>query len=84
MIGTPKIRAWKAFALFAVIVAVTLLLLPQATDHHAAVLFLLVPILLFIERVDASVPYQPRTDHVFAPNHHVRSTLFQRPPPSQA
>jgi hypothetical protein len=84
MIGVPKIRAWKAFALFAALVAVTLLLLPQAADHHAALLFFLVPVLLFIERVDACVSYQPRTDHVIAPNHHVRSTLFQRPPPSQA
>ena len=84
MIGTAKIRAWKAFALLAAIVAVTLLLLPHAADHHATLLFFLVPILLFIEPVDASVPYQPRTDHAIAPNHHVRSTLFQRPPPTQA
>ena len=80
----PKIRGWKLLAFLAAFVAVLLLVLPHAADHHASALFLLVPILLFIERIDRPVPYQPRKDHVVAPNHHVRSTLFQRPPPSQA
>jgi hypothetical protein len=84
MTWPPKIRGWKALALLAALLAVVLLLLPHATDHHAATLFLLVPIFLFIERIARSVPYQPRTDHVVALNDHVRSTLFQRPPPSQA
>ncbi len=83
MIGTPKIRGWKAFALFAAVLALLLLLLPHAADHPAA-LFLLVPIFLFVALVEEPCTYQPRTDHVFAPNHHVRSTLFQRPPPAQA
>jgi len=81
---SPKIRGWKAFALLAAFIAVLLLALPHAVDHHASALFLLVPILLFLEPVEASVPYQPRKRHAVAPNHHVRSTLFQRPPPSQA
>src|SRR6266852_1127761 len=84
MTPPTKIRGWKLLALLAAFVPVLLLVLPHATDHHATALFLLVPILLFIERIDRPVPYQPRTDHVIAPNHHVRSTLFQRPPPSQA
>ena len=83
MTRSPKIRGWKAFALLAAFIAVLLLTLPHAADHHAA-LFLLVPILLFLEPVKASIPYQPRKHHVVAPNHHVRSTLFQRPPPAQA
>lgn len=84
MIGTSTIRAWKALALLATLLAVVLLLFPHAADHHASALFLLVPILLFIELIDRPVPYQPRKNHVVAPNGHVRSTLFQRPPPSQA
>jgi len=84
MTPPPKIRTWKLLALLAAFVAVLLLTLPHAADHHAAALFLLVPILLFIERIDRPVPYQPRKRHAIAPNHHVRSTLFQRPPPTQA
>jgi hypothetical protein len=80
MTGIPKIRAWKALAL----IAVLLLVLPHATDHHAAALFLLVPIFLFAALVEEPCTYQPRKDYVVAPNHHVRSTLFQRPPPTQA
>ncbi len=79
-----KIHGWKALALLAAFVAVLLLVLPHAADHHNTALFLLVPILLFIELIARPVPYQPRTDHVVAPNHHLRSTLFQRPPPSEA
>ena len=84
MIGAPKIRGWKAFALLVALVAVVLLLLPHAAGHHNVALFLLVPIFLFIEPVHASVPYQSHKNHVVARNRHVRSTLFQRPPPSQA
>ncbi len=84
MTRPSKIRGLKALALFAALVAILLLLLPQAADHHIAAFFLLVPIFLFLESVEACVPYQPRKNHVVAPNHHVRSTLFQRPPPSQA
>jgi hypothetical protein len=84
MIGTPKIRGWKAFALLAAVLALLLLLLPHATDHQATTLFLLVPIFLVIELIDRPVPYQPTKNHVAAPNPHVRSTLFERPPPSQA
>jgi hypothetical protein len=79
-----KIRGVKLLALLAVFVAVLLLVLPHATDHHAAVLFLLIPVFLFLEPVQTSVPYQPRKHHVVALNHHVRPTLFQRPPPAQA
>jgi predicted MFS family arabinose efflux permease len=84
MILPSKIRRGKLLALLAAFIAVLLLVLPHATDHHAAALFLLVPVLLFLEPVPASVPYQPRKHHVIAPNHHVRPTLFQRPPPAQA
>ncbi len=85
MIGAPKIRGWKAFALLGALVAVVvLLLLPYAAGHQHVVLFLLVPIFLFIELVCAKVPYQPHKNHVVVPNRHVRSILFQRPPPSQA
>jgi hypothetical protein len=80
----PKIRGWKLLGLLAAFVAVLLLLLPHPADHHNTALFLLVPLLLFLERIASPVPYQPRKHHVVAPNHHVRSTLFQRPPPSQA
>ena len=52
MIGTPKIRGWKACALLAALLAVLLLLLPHAADHHAAALFLLVPIFLFAALVE--------------------------------
>lgn len=82
MIGTPKIRGWKAIALLATIVALLLVLIPHATDH--AVLFLFVSIFLVIEPVEARAPYQPRTNHIVPLNPHVRSTLFQRPPPLQA
>ena len=84
MTGAPKIRSWKALALFAAILALILLLLPQAANHHAATLFLLVPIFLFVALVEQTRTYQPRKNHVFAPNHHVRPTLFQRPPPTLA
>ena len=84
MTWPPKIRGWKALALLAALLAVVLLLLPHATDHHATPLFLLVPIFLFAALVEEPCTYHPRTGRVVAPNHHVRSTLFQRPPPSQA
>ncbi|HWW96620.1 MAG TPA: hypothetical protein VNY74_02945 [Edaphobacter sp.] len=83
MILPTKIRGWKLLALLAAFVAVLLLTLPHAADHHASALFLLAPILLFIEPVEASVPFQPRKHHIVAPNHHIRPTLFQRPPPAQ-
>jgi hypothetical protein len=76
-----KIRPWQRIATLLAILAV--LLLPHL-PNHASALFLLVPIFFFIERIDHPVPYQPRKHHVIAPNHHVRSILFQRPPPSQA
>jgi hypothetical protein len=67
------------------IIAVVLLLLPQATNHHTATLFfLLVPIFLILEPVAASVRYPPRKDRSHALSGHVRYTLFPRPPPSQA
>jgi hypothetical protein len=85
MIASRKIRGWKALALLTAILALLLLLLPHASNHQtAALVFLLVPLFLFAELIDRSVRYEPRTDHVVAPNHHVRSTLFQRPPPAQA
>ncbi|MGD0444830.1 MAG: hypothetical protein ABSA39_12930 [Edaphobacter sp.] len=84
MIASGKIRGWKALALLAAISAVILLLLPQAANHHTATLFLLVPIFLCVALVEQACTYQPRKNHVFALNHHVRTTLFQRPPPSQA
>jgi hypothetical protein len=84
MTWPPRIRGWKALALLAAFIAVLLLLLPHAMDHHAAALFVLVPIFLFAALVEEPCTYQPRKNHVVAPNHHVRSTLFQRPPPSQA
>jgi hypothetical protein len=85
MTWPPKIRGWKAITLLAAILAVVLLLLPHATDHHATTaLFLLVPLFLFAALVEEPRTYQPRTDHIVAPNHHVRLTLFQRPPPSLA
>jgi hypothetical protein len=85
MTWPPKIRTWKALAALAAILALILLLLPQAANHHsAALVFLLVPLFLFLEPVAATVLYTPRNDHAFAPNAHVRYTLFQRPPPSQA
>jgi hypothetical protein len=85
MTWLPKIRGWKALALLAAFIAVLLLLLPHATDHHAAALVvLLVPLFLFAALVEEPCTYQPRKNHVVAPNHHVRSTLFQRPPPLQA
>jgi hypothetical protein len=85
MIAPRKIGGWKALAFLAAIFALLLLLLlPQAANHHAATLFLLVPIFLFVALVEQTCTYQPRKNDVFAPNHHIRSTLFQRPPPSQA
>jgi hypothetical protein len=84
MIASRKIGGWKALAFLAAIFALILLLLPQAANHHAATLFLLVPIFLFVALVEQTCTYQPPKNHVFALNHHVRSTLFQRPPPSQA
>lgn len=85
MIWPPKIRAWKALAALTAILALILLLLPPAANHHsAALVFLLVPLFLFLEPVAATVIYAPRNDHAFALNAHVRYTLFQRPPPSQA
>jgi hypothetical protein len=83
MTWPPKIRGWKAFVFLAAILAVLLLFLPTAADHHNTVLFLLVPIFLFIERIDCSGSYPPREDQIVTPNRHVRFTLFQRPPPSQ-
>jgi phosphatidylglycerophosphate synthase len=85
MIGSSRIRTWKAIATLAAILAVLLLLLPQAANHHApALVFLFVPLFLFAELIDRSIRYEPRTDHVVAPNQLVRSALFQRPPPAQA
>ena len=86
MIGNPQIRRWKALAALTAILALILLLLPHAPNHQGApnLVFLLVPLFLFAGLIDRAVPYQPRKDHVVAPNRHVRSTLFQRPPPSQA
>ena len=87
MTWPPKIRGWKNLAALAALAAILalLLLLPQAANHHtAAFAFLLVPFFLFLEPVAATVLYTQRNDHAFAPNAHVRYTLFQRPPPSQA
>lgn len=77
----PKIRLWQLLAAILAILAV--LLLPHL-PNHASVLFLLVPTFLFLELIACSVPYQSRKHHVIAPNHQVRSSLFQRPPPAQA
>jgi hypothetical protein len=85
MTWPPKIRTWKALAALTAILTLVLLLLPQGGNHHStALVFLLVPLFLFLEPVAASVVYTPRNDHAFASNAHVRYTLFQRPPPSQA
>lgn len=84
MTWPPKIRGWKALAALVAILALILLLLQAANRHSAALVFLLVPIFLFLEPVIATVVYAPRNDHAFAPDAHVRYILFQRPPPSQA
>jgi ABC-type Na+ efflux pump permease subunit len=85
MIGGSKIRTWKALAALAAVLALLILLLPQAADHHAvAVVFLLIPLFLFAALVECSVPCPPQTGRIFASKLHVRPTLFQRPPPSLA
>jgi hypothetical protein len=85
MTWSSKTRGWKAFAVLAAVAALLLLLLPHAPNHHpAALLFLLVPIFLFLEPVPAGVTYSPHKNHSFALSGHVRYTLFQRPPPAQA
>lgn len=82
MVGTRKIRSWKALALFAAILALVLLLLPQA--HHAAVVFLLVPIFLF-GLLDTLAPQHATALTITLPHWPAtRLTLFQRPPPTQA
>jgi hypothetical protein len=77
----PKIRLWQLLATLLAILAI--LLLPHL-PNHAPALFLLVPIFLFAALVEEPCTCQPRKHHVIALNHHVRSTLFQRPPPAQA
>jgi len=84
MTGAPTIRGWKALALLAAILAVVLLLIPHSADHHVAALYLLVPIFLCAALIEEPGTYSPRNDHGFAPTRHVTTTLFQRPPPSQA
>jgi hypothetical protein len=84
MTRTPKIRAWKAIALLATVIALLLLLLPHATDSPTVNLFLLVPIFLFVALIDERCTCTPRKDSGFVLSHHVTTTLFQRPPPSQA
>jgi hypothetical protein len=85
MTWSSKTRGWKAFAVLAAVAALLLLLLPHAPNHHpAALLFLLVPIFVFLEPVPAGVTYSPHKNHSFVLSSHVRYTLFQRPPPAQA
>ena len=84
MTCTPTIRGWKALALLAATLAVVLLLIPHSADHHFAPLYLLVPIFLFVALIDERYTYPPRNDRGFALTRHVTTTLFQRPPPSQA
>lgn len=81
MIGMPIIRGWKALALLATVFALLLGLLVHPAGHHSAVLFLLVPLVLLIQLVDALVLYRPAPDSIFPPIQHIRSALFQRPPP---
>lgn len=84
MTGTRKIRSWKALALFAAILALALLLLPHAANHHAAVDFLLVPIFLF-SLLDTLARQQPADQTTTLPHQPLtRPTLFQRPPPKLA
>jgi hypothetical protein len=84
MIGARKIRSWKALALFTAILTLILLLLPQPANHHAAVVFLLVPIFLF-GLLDTLAPQQPADQTKIFPHHPpTRPTLFQRPPPTLA
>jgi len=75
------IRRWQLLVTLLAIVAI--LLLPHLPNHSAAT-FLLIPIFLFVALIDEQCTYEPRNDHVFALNHHVRTALFQRPPPQQA
>jgi hypothetical protein len=85
MTRTPITRASKALAFLAILLAVLILLVPPATDHHTPVLlFLFVPIFLFTIP-DALAP-QPLPSTVSTTPHHppTRPTLFQRPPPHQS
>ncbi len=85
MIGTPKIRGWKALTLLATILALLLLLLPQAANHNAAELvFLLVPVFLF-SFLNTLAPQQPADQTATLPHQPpTRPTLFERPPPTLA
>jgi hypothetical protein len=79
------IRGWKTLALLATLLAVLILLLPHATDHHAPTLvFLLVPIFLFA-LLDTLAPQPlPATTSINPSHPPTRPTLFQRPPPTKS
>ena len=76
-------RGLRNFATLLSFLAILILLLPQAANHHSvSLVFLLVPIFLFLERIDRPALYPPNKNSGIASNHQVRFTLFQRPPPS--
>ena len=77
---TP-IRRWQLLATLLAILAV--LLLPHL-PNHTATLYLLIPIFLFVALIEELCTYQPAYDRGFGHKHHVRATLFQRPPPPLA
>jgi hypothetical protein len=81
MIGMPQIRGWKALALLATVFTLLLGSLAHPADHHSALFFLLAPLVLIIQLVDALVLYGPAPNNIFPPIQHIRSALFQRPPP---
>ena len=85
MIRTPITRASKALAFLAVLLAVLILLIPPATNQHTPVLlFLFVPIFLFVVP-DALAPRPLPSTPCITPHHPpTRPTLFQRPPPAQS
>jgi len=82
----PKIRGWKAVATLTAILALIILLLPHAPNHHAApdLIFLLIPVFLFAALNTGSAPHYSQTERVTASQSPARPSLFQRPPPTLA